>query len=170
MQKNVKDYPHHATFFSCWITGKLKAGTLHETIPTEASVLYWQAQKCDCTCIRRNIKICTRGPTCRPFLAVIQTPEMREYLVKRKPECFFMDATGSTNMYRWLTYAIIANDEQGMGIPITFMITSWETWVPIAMFLQVLLSSNEVGLSKLKQFMIDKSDAEIKAIKGTVGD
>ncbi|PKC00744.1 hypothetical protein RhiirA5_505010 [Rhizophagus irregularis] len=45
-------------------------------------------------------------------------------------------ATGSTNQYRWLLYSIIIGDEGGHGIPLAFMITSWESHEPITKFFE----------------------------------
>ncbi|CAB5208696.1 unnamed protein product [Rhizophagus irregularis] len=51
-----------------------------------------------------------------------------------------LDATGSTNQYRWLLYSIIIGDEGGHGIPLAFMITSWESHEPITKFFELLTS------------------------------
>ncbi|CAB4430372.1 unnamed protein product [Rhizophagus irregularis] len=88
---------------------------------------------------------------------------MRNFCKKLKWDMCCLDATGSTNQYRWLLYSIIISDEGGHGIPLAFMITSWESHEPIVKFLEVLHITNSIAFSP-KVFMIDKSDTEILAI------
>lgn len=68
----------------------------------------------------------------------IQTQEMRNSCEKINWDMCCLDATGSTNQYRWLLYSIIIGDEGGHGIPLAFMITSWESHEPITKFFEVL--------------------------------
>jgi hypothetical protein len=88
---------------------------------------------------------------------------MRNFCKKLKWNMCCLDATGSTNQYRWLLYSIIIGDEGGHGIPLAFMITSWESHEPIVKFFEVLHITNGVAFSP-KVYMIDKSDTEILAI------
>ncbi len=133
-----------------------------ENLSPNNSILFWQQQQCFC---HKNSKEkgCYKTADCNPFICIIQTQEMRNFCKKLKWNMCCLDATGSTNQYRWLLYSIIIGDEGGHGIPLAFMITSWESHEPIVKFLEVLHITNGVAFSP-KVYMIDKSDTEILAI------
>ncbi|CAB4385810.1 unnamed protein product [Rhizophagus irregularis] len=133
-----------------------------ENLSPNNSILFWQQQQCLCYKDSKE-KGCYKSANCNPFICIIQTQEMRNSCKKINWDMCCLDATGSTNQYRWLLYSIIIGDEGGHGIPLAFMITSWESHEPITKFFEVLHITNGIAFSP-KVFIIDKSDTEILAI------
>ena len=112
-----------------------------DKLSSNNSILYWQQQQCFCHNNSKE-KGCYRTENCDPFICIIQTQEMREFCKKLKWDMCCLDATGSTNQYRWLLYSIIIGDEGGHEIPLAFMITSWESHEPIVKFFEVTFIVN----------------------------
>lgn len=153
--------------FSLVIAEGLPEGkTYGEQMPDGTSVLFWQKQSCKCPEVANGVRVCVRSHGCAPFMAVVQTEAMRTFIKDYPPKAMFLDATCTTNMYRWPLYAIVAMDHFGSAYPIAFLVTSYETWEPIANFLDVIDEASAECFKELKTIFIDKSDTEIKAIKG----
>ncbi|KAJ3128307.1 hypothetical protein HK098_004716, partial [Nowakowskiella sp. JEL0407] len=82
----------------------MTASQLSETM----NVLYFQSPVCAC----KNISLfkkkgCFRTDNCRAFIAVIQDETMRNAMKSTDLNVVCLDATGTTNMYRWPLYALV---------------------------------------------------------------
>jgi hypothetical protein len=78
-------------------------------------------------------------------------------------EVLFMDGTWGTNKYNYVLYAVLAPNELGCGVPIAYLVTSWEAAAPIERLLRALRS--QVFGGKMPPLMVDKGPSETGALR-----
>jgi len=63
---------------------------------TDQRVIYWREQHCECSSVKGATgKVCTNGPACTPFTAILQEPWQREVARKNRHQLktLFLDET-----------------------------------------------------------------------------
>jgi len=110
--------------------------------------------------------MCVRSSTCVPFVAIIQSKWQRDFLKKasKYTSVACMDATGQLNDKRWPLTSIIVPDRAGEAVPVMYMVSSCETHTEI----QILLEHFKLTFAP-QRIIIDKSDAEMKAVVNVFG-
>lgn len=112
---------------------------------------------------------CCNSPRCRPLVLVLQDPWMRSFMKhmhqQKRLNAICIDATGQTNAYGFMLYAIIVPDANaGRGVPIAHMITSVDNHQTVRKMLDAVTQACG-DYFKPKMVMIDKCDAESKGIR-----
>ena len=73
--------------------------------------------------------------SCTPFLLFLTKSHCIDWVVKFRPKVLFMDLTGGTNIYGYPLAVLLALNECGNGVPLSYMITSNESADTISRFL-----------------------------------
>ncbi|GLJ25216.1 hypothetical protein SUGI_0482450 [Cryptomeria japonica] len=103
-----------------------------------------------------------------PFVMGIQTPWMREMMVKHSHNSIIaMDSTFSTNKYGYELYTLLVFDEQEAGIPIAWAISSRNKVEDINEWLTEVYKRGKQSKEDwhVNAFMTDDASAEIEAIR-----
>ncbi|GLJ36743.1 hypothetical protein SUGI_0739890 [Cryptomeria japonica] len=105
-----------------------------------------------------------------PFVMGIQTPWMREMMVKHSHNSIIaMDSTFSTNKYGYELYTLLVFDEQEAGIPIAWAISSRNKVEDINEWLIEVYKRGKQSKEDwhVNAFMTDDASAEIEAIRSS---
>ncbi|XP_059075369.1 uncharacterized protein LOC131875306 [Cryptomeria japonica] len=105
-----------------------------------------------------------------PFVMGIQTPWMREMMVKHSHNSIIaMDSTFSTNKYGYELYTLLVFDEQEADIPIAWAISSINKVEDINEWLIEVYKRGKQSKEDwhVNAFMTDDASAEIKAIRSS---
>ncbi|GLJ47194.1 hypothetical protein SUGI_0996270 [Cryptomeria japonica] len=103
-----------------------------------------------------------------PFIMGIQTPWMREMMVKHSHNSIIaMDSTFSTNKYGYELYTLLVFDEQEVSIPIAWAISSRNKVEDINEWLTEVYKRGKQSKEDwhVNAFMTDDASAEIEAIR-----
>ncbi|GLJ28003.1 hypothetical protein SUGI_0549830 [Cryptomeria japonica] len=105
-----------------------------------------------------------------PFVMGIQTPWMREMMVKHSHNSIIaMDSTFSTNKYGYELYTLLVFDEQEAGIPIAWAISSRNKVEDINEWLTEVYKRGKQSKEDwhVNAFMTDDASAKIEAIRSS---
>ncbi|GLJ34591.1 hypothetical protein SUGI_0695710 [Cryptomeria japonica] len=103
-----------------------------------------------------------------PFIIGIQTPWMREMMVKHSHNSIIaMDSTFSTNKYGYQLYSLLVFDEQEAGVPVAWAISSRNKVEDINEWLMEVYKRGKQDKEDwhVNAFMTDDASAEIEAIR-----
>ncbi|GLJ18525.1 hypothetical protein SUGI_0329350 [Cryptomeria japonica] len=103
-----------------------------------------------------------------PFIIRIQTPWMREMMVKHSHNSIIaMDSTFSTNKYGYQLYSLLVFDEQEAGVPVAWAISSRNKVEDINEWLMEVYKRGKQDKEDwhVNAFMTDDASAEIEAIR-----
>ncbi|GLJ34588.1 hypothetical protein SUGI_0695670 [Cryptomeria japonica] len=103
-----------------------------------------------------------------PFIIGIQTPWMREMMVKHSHNSIIaMDSTFSTNKYGYQLYSLLVFDEQEAGVPVAWAISSRNKVEDINEWLMEVYKRGKRDKEDwhVNAFMTDDASAEIEAIR-----
>ncbi|GLJ35915.1 hypothetical protein SUGI_0720590 [Cryptomeria japonica] len=103
-----------------------------------------------------------------PFIIGIQTPWMREMMVKHSHNSIIaMDSTFSTKKYGYQLYSLLAFDEQEAGVPVAWAISSRNKVEDINEWLMEVYKRGKQDKEDwhVNAFMTDDASAEIEAIR-----